>query len=113
MSKLVAIKSAWLILFRIAHNTENIVLIAVVRVVVVTVSNLAVVGIVIPRATPLNTVIARRRTRSPFFAERCRIFLTKFFRLTAHLFFLQLQFFLFAVKSRSQSVTATAVVLRT
>ena len=50
-----------------ANQAEAIVLVAVVRVVVVTVSNLAVVVIVIPRATPLNTVIARRRTRSSSF----------------------------------------------
>ena len=50
-----------------ANKAEAIVLVAVVRVVVVTVSNLAVVGVVIPRAATLDTVIARRRTRSPSF----------------------------------------------
>ena len=42
-----------------ANQAEAIVLVSVVRVVVVTVSNLAVVGIVIPRTTSLNSVIAR------------------------------------------------------
>lgn len=48
-----------LILFRIANNTEAIEVEMDVRAEFATVSNLAVVGIDIPRATPLNPVIAR------------------------------------------------------
>ena len=46
------------------HNTETIVVVAVIRVVVVPISNLAVIAVVIPTAAALNSVRTRRGTGS-------------------------------------------------
>ena len=53
------------------NNTETVVVVAVVRVVVVPVSNRAVRGVVVPRATAFDAVIARRSAGSTvtFFFE--------------------------------------------
>ena len=58
-----------------ANQAEAIVVVAIVRVVVVPVSNLRVVGVVIPRTATLTAVRTRRRACS-LFAEECRFKVT-------------------------------------
>lgn len=57
--------SRQLLQHKLQYMSQTIVVVAVVRIVVVPVRNGAVVGVIVPRATAKNAVVAGRSTHSP------------------------------------------------